>query len=182
MAATRPDLPRFWLFTDEKLGGRRADDPLWRAISNLPDGGGIVFRHYSWPEEERQSLLETIIRQAQGRGLALIGSNIAAPDGQHMARWMKHAPKGRILTAAGHDAAEIERAFQLGADLVFVSPIFPTNSHPDAPTLGAEGFASLAAKAKGPLVPLGGMTDARARELQPLGAHGFAAIDFWARP
>ena len=42
---------------------------------------------------------------------------------------------------------------------------FPTRSHPDAATLGPMRFRALAARARMPVIALGGMTAARAEEL-----------------
>ena len=70
-------------------------------------------------------------------------------------------------------------AFREGADIVFLSPVFPTQSHPGAPALGPVRFGLMARGAAGPVLALGGMTPQRARRLQPLGAAGFGAIDFW---
>ena len=54
MRARQP-LPRLWLMTDERQG-----DGLFDAIARLPDGAGIVFRHYSLPESERRALFERV--------------------------------------------------------------------------------------------------------------------------
>ena len=52
-----------------------------------------------------------------------------------------------------------------GADGIFLSPVFPTASHPEAETLGIHGFHVLAQQSPIPVIALGGMTHDRAREL-----------------
>ncbi|HEU4968402.1 thiamine phosphate synthase [Sphingomonas sp.] len=70
-------------------------------------------------------------------------------------------------------------AERAGAALLFLSPVFPTRSHPDARALGPHHFARLAGPARTPVIALGGMTSTRFRRLPKLGAEGWAAIDAW---
>ena len=86
------------------------------------------------------------------------------------------------MTAAAHDRREVIRAFAQGADLVFLSPVFPTRSHPGAPTLGPMRFGLIARAAPGPVLALGGVGRREAAQLKSLGAFGFGAIDYWLRP
>lgn len=179
---TKCPLPRLWLFTDERI----ADDRLLAAISALPAGSGIVFRHYRRAEPERRALFEQVRKAARRRRAVLIvaGNTRLArawkADGVHLsggaARRRSTAVSG-IVTLPVHDAAELAAARSAGADLVFVSPIFPTRSHPGGRALGPLRFAALARRADMRVIALGGMTKARFRRLKPLGAHGWAAID-----
>jgi thiamine-phosphate pyrophosphorylase len=171
------------LFTDARLGGAAPGDPLWRALARLPRGGGVVFRHYGWPKEDRRALLARVCAVARRRGLLVVGSGIAAPDGVHRpAQAMRHrgSPRPGLVTASAHSRRELVAAFRAGADLLFLSPLFPTESHPGAQALGPLRFGLLVRGAPGPVAALGGMTAARMRRLKPLGAAGFGAIGFWA--
>jgi thiamine-phosphate pyrophosphorylase len=97
-------------------------------------------------------------------------------------RWGADGSHGRhdgATTAPVHDLEEIRAAEAAGAALVFLSPVFPTRSHPGAPVLGPEGFAALARQTKLPVVALGGMSAERAATLA--GAYGWAGIDAWTR-
>lgn len=79
-------------------------------------------------------------------------------------------------SAPVHNRAELREATRNRADLVFISPIFPTDSHPDGRVLGRLGFRALANQAKShAIIALGGMS-AR-RTLGSRLAHGWAAID-----
>jgi thiamine-phosphate pyrophosphorylase len=155
--------------TDERLGDRLLD-----AVARLPDGAGIVFRHYSLAEDGRRALFDAV-RQASP-GLLLL----AGPPEQALA-WGADGSHGRhqgATTAPAHDLAEIRAAEAAGAAQVFLSPDCEPRSHPDAAVLGPEGFAALAARTRLPVVALGGMDAARAKTLP--GAYGWAGIDAWA--
>jgi thiamine-phosphate pyrophosphorylase len=178
----RARLPSIWLFTDERLGGACAEDALWRALDRLPRGAGIVFRHYSLAPAARADLLTRIAGIARRRGLMLVGSRIpGSPDGVHRSA---QAPQGRrihgqFVTAAAHNRREAIAAFRAGADLVFLSPVFATNSHPGGRVLGPIRFGLAARGLPGPVIALGGMNAKRARRLRPLAGAGYAGIDCW---
>lgn len=182
MARARP-IPTVWLMTDERLGGADPADPLWRAVARLPRGAGIVFRHHATPLAERRVLLARLARAACARGLVLVAAGLPdAPDGVHRSRHLaRHRLRARqwLATAPARNRRELLAAFAGGAGLVFLSPAFPTASHPGAPVLGPVRFGLAARGAPGPVIALGGLTPARARRLAPLGASGFAAIDWW---
>jgi thiamine-phosphate pyrophosphorylase len=155
--------------TDERQGDR-----LWDALARLPRGAGVVFRHYSLEVRERRVLFDAVRRVARERGLVLLSAETRFPgaDGVHNGR-------GRgIRTASAHGLREIRRAERSGADLIFLSPVFPTDSHPDARPLGPHRLASLARRTPVPVVALGGMNETRFRALR--GAYGWAGIDAWS--
>ena len=175
MHAGQP-LPRLWLMTDERLGDR-----LFDAIRALPRGGGIVFRHYALPPAERRALFDRVRSVARRRGLVLLLAGTAAQarawgaDGSH---GRGRSLRGRSLRSAPvHDLAEIRAAEREGADLLFLSPVHPTRSHPGAPALGPARFAELARRSHLPVIALGGMNAETGRRMRALGAHGWAGID-----
>ena len=165
----RQSLPRLWLMTDERQG-----DSLWRALERLPRGGGIVFRHYSLPRAERARLFEKVRRIARARGQILLVAGPPLPGGDGT-----HGRPGRGLRSVSvHNLRELKAAERAGADFVFLSPVYPTRSHPEARPLGAHRFALIAHQAKVPVIALGGMDAERARALA--GAYGWAGIDAWS--
>ncbi|WP_106640384.1 thiamine phosphate synthase [Allosphingosinicella vermicomposti] len=177
----RQPLPRVWMMTDERQG-----DALWAALDRLPRGAGVVFRHYALPLRERRRLFERMKKVARRRGLLLVA---AKPEGlrlhsavgvhNHKRHVYSYVGQRPVMTAAVHNMRELRRAQFMGADLIFVSPIFPTRSHPDARSLGIEGFSRLARAARVPVIALGGMDGDRYRELRRHGAYGWAGIDAW---
>ena len=172
----RQPLPRLWLMTDERQG-----KALWDAIDRLPRGAGIVFRHYSLSPGDRRDLFELMKRRAKRRGLTLLfagssnGAGWANGDGVHNAA---RAPlrRGKIRSASAHDMRELRAAERAGADLLFLSPAFPTRSHPGRRALGPLRFMLLARQARVPVIALGGMNARRAQRLGG-GIHGWAGID-----
>lgn len=164
-------LPRLWLMTDERLG-----DGMLDTVARLPDGAGIVFRHYGLDEAARRAVFDAV--RAAHTGVLLLAGPAA-----RAALWGADGSHGRhrgAVSAPAHDLAEIRLAEAARARLIFLSPVFPTRSHPDAPGLGPEGFAALAAQTDLPVVALGGMNAERAKTLS--GAHGWAGIDAWRIP
>jgi thiamine-phosphate pyrophosphorylase len=154
--------------SDERLGDR-----LLGVIARLPDGAGIVFRHYSLAEAERRALFERVRHKAPGPVL------LAGPVDLALA-WGADGSHGRhrgATSAPAHDLTEIRAAEAAGASLIFLSPVFATRSHPDAPVLGPATFAALAKQTDLPVIALGGMNAARAEGLS--GAYGWAGIDAW---
>jgi len=90
---------------------------------------------------------------------------------------MARAQYPGLLSVSVHNTGAMIAARRAGVDVIFLSPVFPTRSHPGAPTLGPMRFATLARLARCPVIALGGMNAARFRRLKPLGAYGWAAID-----
>jgi thiamine-phosphate pyrophosphorylase len=175
MPARQP-LPRLWLMTDERLG-----DGLLDSVARLPCGAGIVFRHYGLPEAERRALFDRVKAAAGPRDLLLVLAGPAAlaeaweADGSH-----GRGPGAGFRSAPAHDLAELRAAEQAGADLLFVSPIFATPSHPGAAPLGIAGFARLVRATRLPVIALGGMTAELAPALRSAGAYGWAGVSAWS--
>lgn len=169
----RQPIPTRWLMTDERLG-----EALWVALAALPRGGGVVFRHYGMPPKERRALFRQVALVARRRRLVLLRA------GQPLiGRWEDgvHNSRGRgLLTAAAHDRREAVAAVRRGAEVLFVSPVFPTRSHPGAGTLGVRRARAIGAGLGATVIALGGMDEAKFRRLRPLGIHGWAGIDAWA--
>ena len=89
----------------------------------------------------------------------------------------------RWLSASVHNESELERAKQVAADFVLISPVSATTSHPEAVPLGWTRFAELAALASRPAYALGGMTEADIARSWQAGGQGVAAIRaFWPTP
>lgn len=170
---TRQPLPRLWMMTDERQG-----DGLLDAVARLPDGAGIVFRHYGLAEKARRALFDKVRRAAPGLVL------LAGPAAQAQA-WGADGSHGRgtgagLRSAPVHGFGEIRAAERDGASLVFLSPAYATRSHPEVPTLGLARFAWLARRTILPVIALGGMNPARGKRLASFGAYGWAGIDAWA--
>ena len=134
-----------WLMTDERIGDAAVagDRPAAGAA------GGIVFRHYSLPAEERAALGRTVARICAERGLGPgVSPAMPASPTSWARRWSTIRP-GRTASAAFRCRCMTKReAFAARASraaLVFVSPVFPTRiPSSDAAALGADRAAGLA--------------------------------------
>jgi thiamine-phosphate pyrophosphorylase len=162
----RQPLPRLWLMTDERQGER-----LWEALERLPKGSGVVFRHYGLGLRERRRLFDQVRRVARRRRLLLIAAQGLRADGTHGGRG------GGLRSASAHDLRELKAAERSGAHLVFLSPAFPTRSHPGARVLGPARFGLIARHARIPVIALGGVDARNARRLPHI--YGWAGIDAW---
>jgi len=83
-------------------------------------------------------------------------------------------PNDLLCAASCHTRAEIARAGELQVDFVVLGPLFATPTHPGAPTLGWENFASIAAETTVPVFALGGLASADLDDAVAHGAHGIA--------
>jgi thiamine-phosphate pyrophosphorylase len=165
---TRQPLPHIWLMTDA-----RNDAVLANALKRLPRGSGVIFRHYHLDETPRRARFAALRRIAKARGhlVALAGSRSEAR------RWgadKAYGNGGDLIPV--HSLRELARAAR--ADAVLLSPVFPTRSHPGATVLGPLRWRLIAAHAKVPVIALGGMDAARARQL---GTRYWAGIDAFLR-
>lgn len=174
MPGRHPPLPRLWLMTDERIGD------LPGAVARLPRGSGIVFRHHATDGRARRALFRRVRRIASARGLVLILADtpaVARDWGAQGAHHRSPLNSRGLRTMAVHDRRELSIAIRAKADLIFVSPVFSTRSHPDARPLGARRLGLMIGDARARTVALGGMTAERFRRLRGLKLHGWAAID-----
>jgi thiamine-phosphate pyrophosphorylase len=162
--------------TDERMGER-----LWVALERLPRGSGVVFRHYRLPLAERRALFARVAKVARRRGLVLLRAGEQRlgiwEDGTHGTR---RRVRGGWYSRAAHSPDEIMAGVRAGADLLFVSPVFATRSHPGAPALGPVRLGMLVRGVGVPVIALGGMDASRARRLRGL-VYGWAGIDAWGK-
>lgn len=157
----------------------RGGDPV-AAARALPKGSGVVFRHHQLAKAERRALFEAVRQVCRIRRHLLLLADAPAvalawsADGAHE----RSARRSRGLRGvAVHDRRELALARRTSADLIFVSPVFVTRSHPDARTLGAVRLGLLLAGNRIPAVALGGMSVGGMKRLSGLPLHGWAAID-----
>ncbi len=164
-------VPRVVLLSDA-----RNDRRLESAISRLPRGSALVFRHYHLPHAARRTRFEALRRLCACRGVLLLTAGEARgwrADGRYGAVQDLGRSTGLRLATA-HSLAEIGAAFRARASAILLSPVYPTRSHPGAPVLGPVRFSLMARRSPLPVIALGGMTKRRAARLP---VWGWAAID-----
>ena len=137
------------------------------------------------PETLRKVAVEVLARCREHRARMLINDDIAlatsiGADGVHLParrlRELANRPDLELVGASTHNRAEIELAQQLACDFAVLGPVRPTRTHPDASTLGWEGFAAAAANAEIPVYALGGIALDTAAIATSHGSHGIAML------
>lgn len=83
-------------------------------------------------------------------------------------------PQVKLWTCSCHDASDLARAIELGADAAVISPILASAARPGCPALGWEGLRSLSAGVSLPLYAEGGLDGAQLEAAQRAGAIGIA--------
>ncbi len=170
--------PQIWLMTD-----RRNDAVLEESVKGLPRGSGIIFRHYHLKEAARRNRFLSIkaLAKRSDHILLLAGSPRLArqwgADGVHGRHWKRYQTAGLLHSAPVHNPKEIRAANHNGADLLILSPVFATRSHPGQRPVSPLQLKRLVALCKKPVILLGGMDAQRFAQRNHLGAHGWAAID-----
>ncbi len=162
MAVRHPSIPpkrvpTLWLMTDERMG-----EALWTALARLPRGSGVVFRHFATEPVARAAIFAQISRIARRRRLIVVRAGVE---------------RQALRLHPAHSVREAIAARRRGADLILVSPVYPTRTHPGARPLGPLRAATIARAAGIPAIALGGMTRARFKRMKRLGFVGWAAID-----
>ncbi|WP_229143866.1 Nudix family hydrolase [Alcanivorax sp. 1008] len=159
--------------------------PDWSAqLHSAIDGGCRVI--YLRGLEQRTEQLQQAVNICRQRGaLSLVRNDVAmmqryAADGLHLsaaaAGQMAQRPQVAWLSVACHSAEELQVAQRLEADLVLLSPVLATASHPEVAPLGWSRFAGLATGQPFAVYALGGMTPADVTSARHHGARGIAAI------
>lgn len=173
---TRSVLPPLALFTDDD----RLPDPL-AAARALPRGSLVVVR--SRDDTRRDALAGAMQALTRERDLIVLvaGNDPLHADGVHLpearlcdaADWRARRPS-LLLTASVHSFAALGKAMCLPLDAVFLSPVFPTASHPGRAVLSAARANLIARRSSLPVYALGGV-EARTAALLS-GFSGIAAI------
>ena len=112
-------------------------------------------------------------QQMQAHGLHL---------SSHMLHLIDIRPVGldKLLSVSCHTVADIRQAEKISADIILLSPVKETTSHPGVKGIGWLAFADLISDIKIPVYALGGMNKNDIPKAVKLGAQGVAAISsFW---
>ena len=142
----RQTMPRQWLMIAD--GG----DDIVAAASRLPRGSGALLL-----EPIPASAMLRLRVLARHRGLTIVVEQ----------------PRS---AARVHNSRELRRALLARSEMVLLSPIHPTGSHPEWKPLPRMRAATLAGLAGRKVVALGGMNATRYARIAPLGFIGWAGI------
>jgi len=102
-----------------------------------------------------------------GRAIGADGIHLATKDMHEipdMRSWLQN--DNMSISVSCHNAEELQQAYFYGADFAFLSPVFPTQSHPDAPAMGKDNFILLAQSSPLPVIALGGIDTLNRKQLE----------------
>lgn len=183
--AARGDKPRSLILLTDSV---RLADPV-PAVLALPRGATVILRHYDAPDRASMAhALAALCRRRRIRFLVAGDARLARAvraDGIHLPenqlrrgfrRWQLWRLPGWWVSAAAHGRTAVHRAEAAGVDMVLLSPVFPTRSHPGARTLGAVRFAGLRRIAGIPVFALGGIGPETVRRAVCDGVAGIGGI------
>ena len=88
--------------------------------------------------------------------------------------WLKRDEM--TLSTSCHNELELDFAHRFGADFVFLSPVFATQSHPNEEPLGITRFRELVADPPLPVIALGGINGENRSQLEGVPVAVISAI------
>jgi 8-oxo-dGTP diphosphatase len=164
-----------------------AEQQLARLDQRLAQGLRMIqVREKAMPAPELERFAAAVIRMARACGArVLINSDIGlaerlGADGVHLASAqlarLERRPALGWCAASCHNAGELERAAQLGADFAVLGPVAATPTHPGAIPLGWAGFAATVRGATLPVFALGGLSADQMETAWRCGAQGIAMV------
>lgn len=166
------------------------------ALTKLPKGSTLVFRHYDAPDRAQQALILRKNCHRLGHRFFVAADILLAvrlqADGLHMPGYIQKTPDdllntakkhGLMVSAAIHDMPQLRHllAFGRNIDAAIISPLFATQSHPGGPCLGYAKFermAHLATRHGIGVYAMGGVDISRGHMLGKLPICGIAGIGF----
>ena len=180
-------LPPLYLVSDSSRFGMEG---FLRCLERILAAGArlIQLREPQLSEQQFRSLAKQVVRLCHRHGAQVLLNAPAefvvecGADGVHLnSRRLEQCATRPLdrnywVAVSCHDTAQIERARQIGADFIVLSPVLPTRTHPHAMTLGWDRFAALCAVAGLPVYALGGMGVESLGSARQAGAQGIAIL------
>ncbi len=168
---------------------RRAPGGADELLARIPSWAAsglrlLIVRAPQLAPSQRVQLTRRLRQLRRGTGLRLLLSGTALEARQAGAcglhssaaslAGLRERPPARLWAVSAHNAADLERATALGADVALVSPVRPTASHPIDEALGWDGFRALVAASPLPIYGQGGLRPADVGAARDAGAIGVA--------
>ncbi|QDE41689.1 Nudix family hydrolase [Luteibacter pinisoli] len=130
------------------------------------------------PEVRRFGAHLLLSRDIEGARALGVGVHLSSAQVRELGE--RPLPLGSLVGASCHDPDELALASALGCDFATLSPVEPTQSHPDTPPLGWPRFAKWAENASLPVYALGGLAPAEVPMARMHAGQGIAGIrGFW---
>lgn len=182
--------PLLTLITDSS---RYPDDLLFSVMERALKHGvdAVLLREKALSSAKLLALASKVRALTSAHGAALYihtQVDIAAAvdaDGVHLASgdisnisaarsWLNDPSK--TVSVSCHNLQEIKLAEKFAADFLFLSPVFPTASHPGAAHLGVKAFTDIASQSAVPVIALGGIDCDNCSQLQGYGVAVISAL------
>ena len=172
-------LPNLWLFTDSL----KTLKPI-ELSKRLPKKSGLVIRHYN--SKNKTIILKDILHIKKRRMFTVLisgkykrGLNI---DGNHSPQWASPVNNDNKITSMSfHHAKNLRKSINLKADIIFISPVFPSTSHKNKQCLGVIKLGLMARLFKKHVIALGGINNKNITRLRSLPISGCAGIDVFTK-
>lgn len=188
-------------FTD-----RKKISDFKKVIINLPPHSLVIIREYDLPKEQREVFAKKIVDLARSRccGLKILTGkdfNLAKKikaDGIHFSDHeklplgflrKKSFPKKFIFSLACHSLKSARKLSKSKPNMIFISPIFPTDSHIGKKAFGLTNFKKVIFQNQNKkyffgkhfpkIYALGGVDSSHLKLLRKIGTSGFGAISFF---
>ena len=173
----KTNLPNLWLFTDS----HKTLKPVGLS-KRLPIKSGVVIRHYK--SKNKKIIIKNILHIKKRRMLTVLisgkykrGLNI---DGNHSPQWASPVNNDNKITSMSfHHARNLRKSINLKADIIFISPVFPSTSHKNKQCLGVIKLGLMARLFKKHVIALGGINNKNIGRLRSLPISGCAGIDLF---
>jgi 8-oxo-dGTP diphosphatase len=187
-------LPSMYAITPANIAPDQAQSWRDRIVVALEQGVGLVqLRFPRWSVEQVRALAAQLQSCAMQHGAILLlngdiegaralgeGVGVHLKSSQLAVLDARPLPWTQQVGCSCHDASELEQAVRMGADFATLSPVAPTDSHPDTDVLGWDRFGRMAEAASLPIYALGGMMPAQLTYARQHAAQGVAGIGaFW---
>ncbi len=189
MSPRRAPLPRLHAITDERIA--RLPDFADRVRALGAAGAALHARGHSLSGRAHLDLARLLGAAAPRRlfvndrldvALAAEAAGVQLSAGGLTPRDARQLSDDWWIGASVHAVEEALAARDGGADYLLVGPVFATPTHPEAPPLGVGGLARYVALGL-PVLAIGGISRANARDVMATGAHGVAVIRaLWDAP
>jgi thiamine-phosphate pyrophosphorylase len=184
------NLPRFYPILDTEAALRSGADPVQAARAILGAGAQILqFRHKAFYSRDAHGWLEQIAELCRKSGAMLVvndRADLAVLFGAALHLGQEDLPPAVARRVTGpkliigystHNEAQLRAADAEPVDYLAFGPIFGTASkqNPD-PVVGTDELKRLRVLTRKPLVAIGGITRANARQVIEAGADSVAVI------
>lgn len=184
-------LPAHYMITGKFADHKDFQDKLERALKSGPKVVQLRCKGMSDAEYlEMARLAEAICRRFEAPLFLATTVELFAEtgaDGLHLSSdrlgGFSERPiaADKLLSVSCHTEADLALADRLGADILLLSPVKPTASHPDLPGLGWDRFREMTVGLEQPVYALGGMQLEDMNDAQAAGAQGIAATTgYWS--